>query len=375
MTHEVVELTKAMIRIQSVSNQSNAPISDLIQTWLDEHGFVTERLSYIDPDGLEKVNIVGQKGSGTGGLAFFGHSDTVPGQEADWPAFDPEVRDGRLFGRGACDMKGQIAASMLAAAHVDESKLKSPVFVVVAADEETGGYGVRQVADESKLMAAAGTRYGVIIEPTESKPVYAHKGVGAMFVTARGVAAHTSTGKGVSANFKIAPFLAEMAAYADELLTNPIYHNDEFDPPSNGFNMRLNDGGGPINVTADKCVCRLGFRYMPNSRAEEIIAHIEARAAHYGLETESETLQPLYTDRESPLVKAASAATGGKAPETVPYGTDGLKLNHKFELVVLGAGDIGLAHTTRESIPVDELVESVGIYERLIEMVCISAEI
>ncbi|MGB1251845.1 MAG: hypothetical protein ACPG8W_14595, partial [Candidatus Promineifilaceae bacterium] len=118
------------------------------------------------------------------------------------------------------------------------------------------------------------------------------------------------------------------------------------------------------------CHCMLGFRYMPNSRAEDIIAHIEARAAHYGLETETRQHQPLYTDKESPLIKAASIATGGKAPETVPYGTDGLKLNHKFELIVLGAGTITLAHTTRESIGVDELVESVGIYGRLIELVC-----
>ncbi|MGB1250781.1 MAG: M20/M25/M40 family metallo-hydrolase, partial [Candidatus Promineifilaceae bacterium] len=242
MTHDVVELSKAMIRIQSVSHQSNGPISDYIQAWLDENGFVTERLTYIDPEGVEKVNIVGQRGSGKGGLAFFGHSDTVPGQPEQWPAFDPEVRDGRLFGRGSCDMKGQIAASMIAAAQADLSKLTQPVFVVVAADEETGGYGVRQVADESKLMAASETRYGVIIEPTESIPVYAHKGVGQVKVTAHGSAAHTSTAKGVSANFLIAPFMAEMAAYADELLTDPSYQNDEFSPPSNGFNMRINDG-------------------------------------------------------------------------------------------------------------------------------------
>lgn len=370
MPHDVVELTKDMIRIQSVSHQSNRPVSDYIQNWLDQNGFATERLTYIDPEGVEKVNIVGQRGSGKGGVAFFGHSDTVPGQADLWPAFDPEVRDGRLFGRGACDMKGQIAASMIAAANVDVDKLSQPVFVVVAADEETGGYGVRQVADESKLMESAETRFGVIIEPTESLPVYAHKGVGHVVVTAHGSAAHTSTAKGVSANFLIAPFLAEMAALADKLLTDTSYHNDEFDPPSNGFNMRLDDGGGPINVTADKCVCKLGFRYMPNSRAEEILDHIEARAAHYGFESVRRTHLPLYTDQSSKLVKAACEATGGKTPQTVPYGTDGLKLQHKFDLVVLGAGTITLAHTTRESIGVGELVESVGIYQRLIELIC-----
>ena len=106
MIDDVVELTKKLVTIQSVSKMSNAPISDYLQTALEGIGAVVERLEYRDENDELKVNLIGKIGEGSGGLAFCSHSDTVPGQEVDWPAFDPVVENGRLYGRGSCDMKG-----------------------------------------------------------------------------------------------------------------------------------------------------------------------------------------------------------------------------------------------------------------------------
>ena len=101
MSQDVIELSKKLIEFPSVSRQSNAPISDYIQEWLEDAGATCERLEYTDPNGELKVNIIGKFGEGTGGLAFCSHSDTVPGQEEDWPAFEPEIKGERLYGRGA----------------------------------------------------------------------------------------------------------------------------------------------------------------------------------------------------------------------------------------------------------------------------------
>ena len=250
MNLDPVSLTRDLVAIKSVSRWSNARVSGLVEEWFREHGFEIERLDYVDENGETKVSIVGRKGRGTGGLAFFSHTDTVPGQEEDWDPYDPVVGDGRISGRGSCDMKGPLAATMAAAASVDPGELEQPVLVMATADEEVGGGGAKQVVRESRFFSETQPRYAVVAEPTELWPVYAHKGGVLVMATARGEAAHTSTDLGTSANFLIAPFLAEMAELAKDVKRNPRYRNADFDPPTNGFNMVFDDGGTRPNVSA-----------------------------------------------------------------------------------------------------------------------------
>lgn len=366
----LIELTKALVNIPSVSRWSNAAVSDFAQEQMELAGCTVERVDYVDPNGELKVSLVGQIGSGRGGLAFFSHSDTVPGQEDAWAAFEATVEEGRLYGRGSCDMKGPFAATLMAAAASDLDRLQQPVFVVLTADEEIGGYGAKQVVAESKLLAQAGTRFGVVAEPTELVPIYAHKGVCQIIVTARGRAAHSSTDLGVSANFLIAPFLAEMAELKDELMQDTSYMNQAFVPPTNGFNMVLDDGGGPTNVTTAKSICTLSFRPMPDDRTHELLDQITASAEARGFEVNSRFLKPFSVPVDSDIVLAACEATGFDRAHTVPYGTDAFFLQEKFKLVVLGPGDIGLAHTVGEYIPVEELERAVEVYSQMIARLC-----
>jgi acetylornithine deacetylase/succinyl-diaminopimelate desuccinylase-like protein len=138
---QAVELTQQLVAIQSESLMSNATISDFLQDWLVNHRLAVERISYVDPNGVEKVNLIAKLGEGSGGLGFFSHSDTVPGDGAHWEPFNPRVEDGKLYGRGSCDMKGPLAASMIAVTSVDASKLRRPLYIAVAADEEVGHVG------------------------------------------------------------------------------------------------------------------------------------------------------------------------------------------------------------------------------------------
>jgi acetylornithine deacetylase len=364
---DVVKISQELISIPSESQQSNREISDLLESLLRQIGFSVERFSYQD-NGEEKVSLVGKKGEGSGGLCLFSHSDTVPGGEG-WNALDPRIEDGRLYGRGSCDMKGPLAATLVAAA-VDVADLKHPLFVAITADEEMGYGGARQILAESRLFQAGWPSYGVVAEPTQLTPVYAHKGGTRVNVTARGVAAHTSTDKGTSANFLIAPFLAEMAQLAQRLRTDTHFMDHEFDPPTNGFNLTINDFGTKPNVTAAKTVATVAWRTMPGGNSEEVHQMVIERAQAHGLEIDSYSLEPFYTSPESPVVQAACRASGADQAITVPFGTEAILYKQYMDCVVLGPGNIAQAHTLGEWIDVAQLQQAVSIYRSMIEKLC-----
>jgi acetylornithine deacetylase len=368
---DVVQLTQELVAIPSVSQQSNAAVSDLLEQTLKRCGFEVEHLEFVDENGERKVSLVAKKGAGADGFGLFSHSDTVPGDEWDSDPFDPLLKQSRLFGLGSCDMKGPLAATIVAGAEVDAARLKKPLFIVITADEEITCLGARQVAEESALFNNPRPKHGVIAEPTRLIPVYAHKGGGKIIVTAHGKAAHTSTDQGISANFLIAPFLAEMAELAQQFKTDESFMNREFNPPTNGFNMTLNDGGCKTNVTAEKTVCTLSYRTMPNDRSDDVIALVTSAAQRYGFEVAvSVKGTPFSIAPDADIVQAGLQSTGAAKPETVPFGTDAAVFKDYLELVILGPGDIAQAHTVGEWIEVAQLHEAVGVYRRMIERLC-----
>ncbi len=368
MQQNVVQLTQELIAIPSESQGSNRAIADYLAGWLNDAAFTIERLAFTDGSGAEKVSLVAKKGAGHGGLGFFAHSDTVPG-DAGWQPFAPVIEAGHLIGRGSCDMKGPLAAALLAATAVDAATLQQPLYVVIAADEEIGFGGAYQVAGESRLLAGNWPTAGIITDPTSLRPVYAHKGGAQMRVTALGRAAHTSTDKGISANFLIAPFLAEMAELAKLFKREARFQNHDFDPPTNSFNLTINDGGTAGNVTAAKTVATLGLRTMPNDQHEEAVGMVVQSARKYGFAVDVHISPPFYTAPTSTLIQLAQQITG-VAPETVPYGTEALVYQAHTQLLVLGAGNIAQAHTVGEWIDVAELERSVAVYQQLIAAYC-----
>lgn len=376
MTSPTLKLAQDLIAIKSASQISNAPISDFLQQFFVDSGFETERLTYTDPDGLEKVSLVAKKepkagNDISGGIGFFSHSDTVPGAEESWAPYDPVVKEGLLYGRGSCDMKGPLAATMIAAAEADAATLTAPVYVVISADEEVGFGGAKQVCDESKFLNAGGwPALAVVAEPTELEPVYAHKGGHHVKVVAHGRAAHTSTDEGISANFLIAPFLAEMAELATLFKTDDSFTNSEFNPPTNGFNMVLNDGDCAGNVTAARTECKLSLRAMPNSRVDDAVALIVDKAKKYDLEVSYNGINAFYVERNAPIVELALQATGLPAAKTVPYGTEALFFQNHTQCVILGPGNIAQAHTVGEFIDVAELEQATSVYKKMIAASC-----
>src|SRR5712691_7616674 len=127
---DAVEYAKRLIQFDSVSRTSNVAVTDFVEQTLSELGFATERLEYDDALGVRKACVIARKGSGTGGLAYFGHTDVVPADRwfsTEHGPFEPTVKNGRLYGRGSCDMKGSVASMWAAAAKVADERLERPL--------------------------------------------------------------------------------------------------------------------------------------------------------------------------------------------------------------------------------------------------------
>ena len=367
----IIAVTETLIKMKTVSSSSNKEVIDYVEKELLQNSFEVEVQTYKAKNGLDKYNLVAKLGKGNGGLALIAHADVVPGQEDKWAAFEPEIKDGKLFGRGSCDMKGAISVFLHVIKDLDQNLLQQPLWVIITADEETSSIGAKYMLKHSKMLSKQKPKYGLIAEPTLMQPIYAHKGWATFEITAQGTAMHTSIDKGESSNFKIAPFLSEMTELKQKFLTDSSYMNKEFEPPTNGFNMTINDYNAPLNVTSDKTICGLSYRVMHNANSDKILSTIKEKANKYKLDISYDYTNGLHTNPDRVFVKECVTITNAEKALTVPYNTDGSTINQIIkELVILGPGNIEQAHTIGEFIEIDELSKAYQVYNELIKTFC-----
>ncbi|WP_135467973.1 M20/M25/M40 family metallo-hydrolase [Crenalkalicoccus roseus] len=356
----LARLTAELVAIDSRSAVSNLPIAERIERELA--GFALERLDYTDANGVAKRALVAHRGP-PGGYALSGHMDTVPetGWEEDpWaPRLDAA---GVLHGLGAADMKGPVAACLLAARSLPA---EVPVTLLLTCDEETTKAGARAVAG-SALARSLGLKGIVVAEPTGLVPVRGHRASTDIHVVARGVQAHSSTGEGRNANWALIPFLMEMRALHARLRVDPAWQDPAYDPPFSDFNLVLDNHGTAVNVTVPLATARIKFRYSRGVDPAPILAEVREAAARHGLElrTAAEGPPPELAE-DHPLVRLA-AELAGAAPRTVPYGTDAAELQALAPCVVLGPGTIETAHTPRERVAVADLAAAVPLFRRIL---------
>ena len=373
---DALEYTKQLVAYESTSVLSNVPIIDFVEATLKELDFDTERIEYDDANGVPKANVIGKKGEGSGGMAYFGHTDVVPADpwftEEHGP-FDPTVKGDRLYGRGSCDMKGSVACMLAAARQFSASELKNPIYITCTADEEIGYGGAAQVAKRSSLFQemVSGDSHGIVGEPTMLEVVYGHKGTYGFYATSRGRAAHSSTRAGINANLAMIPFLVEMKKIHDETESDATWHDQEFDPPSVSWNIGINDHTKAINITPPQSICTVYFRPMPGQDAESLIERARRTAEECGIEFQVRgTAQPLYVDPRSDFVGEVLQLAERDAPTTVSYGTDGAMFTSLKKLVVFGPGDIAQAHTHDEWVALDQLDRGAAMYAKLVRHWC-----
>lgn len=356
-TRIVATLTQDLVRIDSRSSVSNLPIAERLQREL--LGFEVERLPYTDENGIDKVALVATRGRG--GLAFSGHMDTVP--DTGWLT-DPwsgRIEGDMLYGLGAADMKGPVAALVVAAQTLPG---RVPVALLLTTDEETTKEGARAVLRSDLVRRYAPT--GILVaEPTNLAPVRGHRAHVEFIATATGTQAHSSTGRGRNANWDLIPFLVALRGIYERLRTEPAFRDEAYEPPTSDFNPVIDNHGAAVSVTVPRATVRVKFRYSAGIDPEPIAEAVRAAAAAAGLKLqEKREGRPPELPADHRLIRAASDLTG-LAARTVPYGTDASELQALAPCVVMGPGDIALAHTPHEAVSLTGLASTVPLFQRM----------
>ena len=280
---DVLDLTLELIRRRSVT-PADAGCQVLLAQRLARAGFAIEHLRHGEVDNLWATH-----GSGGPTLVFLGHTDVVPsGPEADWasPPFEPAVRDGRLYGRGAADMKGSVAAMALALERFAAAHPHHPgrVALLLTSDEEgpTNLDGVRRVAEVFRLRGER-LDWCVVGEPSSKQRLgdlirVGRRGSLSGTLTVRGVQGHVAyPEKAKNPIHAFAPALAELAA------TRWDEGNADF-PPTSFQVSNLNAGTGANNVIPGALVAQINFRYATASTAADLRARTEAILDRHGLD-------------------------------------------------------------------------------------------
>ena len=376
--HMTVQKTLAeLVAIDSVSSRSNSAIIDYLAQRCEGIGLTVKRLPYMDAGGVEKINLIALSGAEFSDntaveLALVGHTDTVP-YDPNWSeALQLTEREGKLLGRGACDTKAFIAASLTAIATVELKKPRRPLAVVFTADEEIGLIGAKRLAETRAIHS----RYAIVGEPTSLRPMRAGKGYCLAEVTIKGREAHSAyPSLGSSAVFGAARLIAAIEVIAGRLEAE---QHAAFDPAHTTLNVGLVHGGTAKNVIPGECRFTLEWRPIPGQNptrllnlldeaiAEEkrhdpeFVCDVDAARADEGFETSP----------SSTLVTLLEELTGNESG-TVAFGTEATQLTKLgAEAVVLGPGNIRVAHRTGEFVPIAELETCVNILQQAIERLC-----
>lgn len=391
-TIDPVSLLCELVRFPSVSTRDNLAITDYLGRLLDELGFDIQRCDYTDARGVSKANLVATRHpvnrpadrpggdaaddrSAGDGLAYFAHTDVVPVQRWDGPGgpFDPVIEDGKIFGRGSCDMKGSLVAMIAAAARIAPSDQTAPIRIICTADEEVGFLGAkhlvrhcpayRQIVQEQPLV--------IIGEPTCCHVVHAHKGIAVMRITSHGRAAHSSTRQGQNANLAMVPMLAELLRLHHCAEAETALQDDRFDPPTLSWNFGVSDHCDAANITPGRSDAWVSLRAMPQVDGASLVAAVEAKAQQLGLSLRHEPgCPPMWIDPDNPAVVAMCQLAGDQQPRTVCYGTDGGELSELTHRLVCGPGDIAQAHTSDEWIALEQLVAGIRLYHQALIRWC-----
>ena len=360
LTGSLSALTHDLVALDSRSSLTNIPVADRIEPELS--GFEIERIDYQDAAGIAKRVLVAHRG-GPGGIAFSGHMDTVP--DTGWTDDPWSGRidgDGVLHGLGSTDMKGPVAAAILAARGLPASV---PVTLLITTDEETTKQGARVIAAESALVRAVRPKGILVVEPTRMRPVRGHRSHILFTCTAFGVQAHSSTGLGRNANWALIPFLAEMKTVFEQLHIARSLQDDAYDPPFSDFNLVIDNHGTAVNVTVPVATARIKFRYSAKIDPTPIRAAVFGAAERHGLTVqEAEEGNPPELPVGDAFVRQCVDVSQQDAT-TAPFGTDACILQAIAPCVVMGPGDIGIAHKPGENVLIAELAASVPLFQGL----------
>ena len=350
-------ILKDLVGFNTIADRENKQIMDYIDRFLSKLGFSVERLKNSENG---KEVLVGKYGENPA-IGFLGHTDTVDITEG-WVT-EPHTlteKDGVLYGLGACDMKGGIAAFLAAIAETELAKLKKGIAVYCTYDEEIMFGGVKDLVETKPEFPP----HVVIAEPTDLIPMIGSKGLLEYIFTFTGVTTHSSMPiDGKSSNKNAVRFLNRMMDFEEELRKNP---NPFFGVPYPTMNIGIIEGGTSINKVPDKTTVYLDFRICDSDREYPLIRKAVDEALA-GLDGTYEIINdiPSFQNR-SELVQLYEEKTGKKG---MPF--FGITEASFFEgdRVIIGPGPM-TAHEANEHITTESLENTTKLYKDMIRKLC-----
>jgi acetylornithine deacetylase len=372
-----LDLTRLLIGFDTTSRGSNLPLIDFVQQLLESAG---ARCRRTFDAGRVKANLFATFGPDeAGGYVLSGHTDVVPvdGQEWSSDPFKAEVRGDKLFGRGACDMKGFIGVALSLLPDIARARLRRPLHFALSYDEEVGCAGVPGLLEDLRIAGIA-PALAIIGEPTDMRVVGAHKSGAVLHTHCHGKEGHSSAPeKGANAVMMAGAFVHLLDDVWNGLRAD---EDPRFDPPHTTVQANMIAGGSAVNILGRDALVTWEYRALPDRdpskvvdlikrRAdEEILPPYRARAAQARFDTVLHASYPgLVMDEASPAVALAREITGANRVEAVAYGTEAGHFQRAgIPAVICGPGSIDQAHKADEFVPLAELTQCADFLRKVI---------
>ncbi|MFZ2295029.1 MAG: acetylornithine deacetylase [Polaromonas sp.] len=362
-----LQLIQTLVQMNTVSHNSNLALIHFVRDELQKLGVASRITSNADKT---KANLFATLGKGKpAGIILSGHTDTVPWDGQDW-TLDPlsaTVRDGKLYGRGSCDMKGFIGTALAHAGDFLNSSAPFAVHLALSYDEEVGCLGVKELIADMK-DAGVKPLACIVGEPTGMVPATAHKGVYRYKCCVRGKEAHSSlTPQSVNAIEMAARVICKLRDMAEGFeASEPRYEG--FDVPFSTASVGQFHGGIADNVVPRDAQFRYEFRNLPTADAllmqKEVVAYAEraqnamqkiAPEAGFSFETICEVPAFLGSPGDA-VTRLAQRLAGADRTTLVAFGTEaGLFKSAGIPTVVCGPGSINQAHQPDEFVSLEQL--------------------
>jgi acetylornithine deacetylase len=373
------EILDRLIAFPTVSRDSNLALIEFVRDFLSARG-VESRL-YLDDTKL-KANLYASIGpSDRGGVMLSGHTDVVPTDGQSWSSdpFRLQERSGRLFGRGAADMKGFLACALRAADLAVRCTLSVPLHLAFSYDEEVGCVGVRSLVEDMSHWPRQ-PKFCIVGEPTLLRIAVGHKGKTALRATCHGRAAHSARpGDGVNAIYMAADLIAHVRRRQAAIEAGGS-RDAAYEVPYTSLHVGVIHGGTVLNIVPSRCEVELEIRNIAGDDPGTITAGMRAAAAavahsmqggavaRIDLEVTNE-YPGLETPADAEVVQLAAALTGHRDCIKVDFGTEGGLFSGRLGIpsVVCGPGSIDQAHKPDEYLARDQLDRCDSMMDALLE--------
>lgn len=373
-----LEMLRRLVATPSVSSpdarfdQSNRGVVELVAEWAAELGFAARIEAVPGADG--KVNLIASLGEGIDGLVLSGHTDTVPYNVERWTSdpFELTERNGNLYGLGTADMKGFFVAALHAVARFGPTVLRRPITLLGTADEESTMAGARALAEKGERLG----RYAIIGEPTNLIPIRKHKGVFYVRVTVGGKAGHASNpALGINAIEGLQRVLIALEAWRDGL--GGRYCDDDFEITAPTLNFGRVAGGDSPNRICDECTLDIDMRLLPGMAADEVLVELSDQVANaldgggWTFDVQTTGNYAAFSGPADAHFRSTVETLCGCSAKTALFATEAPYLAQLgLETLVLGAGDIGVAHQPDEYVTMAGIEGATDLYVSLIRRYC-----